>query len=70
MRRLHEVVEGVRALGLAPRDELAGLVRALLVDKDRRPRWEAHGEAETAALVAAAMAPLPSGELDLDWRQP
>ena len=45
-------------------------VRALLVDKDRRPRWEAHGEAETAALVAAAMAPLPSGELDLDWRQP
>ena len=25
---------------------------------------------QVAALVAAAMAPLPSGELDLDWRQP
>ncbi len=39
VRRLHEVVEGVRALGLAPRDELAGLVRALLVEyRDSRER--------------------------------
>ncbi len=39
VRRLLEVVEGVRARGLAPRDELAALVRALLVEyRDSRER--------------------------------
>ena len=45
-------------------------VRALLVDKDRRPRWEHRPRAEIATLVAAAMAPLPSGELEFDWQGP
>lgn len=39
VRRLLEVVEGVRAGGLAPRDELAAVVRALLVEyRDSRER--------------------------------
>lgn len=39
VRRLLEVVQGVRARGLAPRDELAELVRALLVEyRDSRER--------------------------------
>jgi AcrR family transcriptional regulator len=39
VRRLLEVVEGVRERGLAPRDELAALVRALLAEyRDSRER--------------------------------
>lgn len=39
VRRLLDVVEGVRARGLAPRDELAALVRALLLEyRDSRER--------------------------------
>ncbi len=39
VRRLLDVVEGVRARGLAPRDELAALVRALLIEyRDSRER--------------------------------
>jgi AcrR family transcriptional regulator len=37
-RRLNRLVDGVRARGLAPRDELAALVRTLLVEyRDSRP---------------------------------
>ncbi|MFL5333073.1 MAG: enoyl-CoA hydratase/isomerase family protein, partial [Geminicoccaceae bacterium] len=43
-------------------------VRALLIDKDRRPRWRDHQGHAIAAAVAAAMSPLPSGELELDWQ--
>jgi enoyl-CoA hydratase len=44
-------------------------VRALLIDKNRRPQWRDHqADAIAAAVVAAAMSPLPSGELDLDWQ--
>lgn len=39
VRRLLDVVEGVRARGLAPRDELAAMIRALLVEyRDSRER--------------------------------
>jgi AcrR family transcriptional regulator len=39
VRRLQQVVDEVRARGLAPRDELAGLIRALLVEyRDSRER--------------------------------
>ena len=43
-------------------------VRALLIDKDRRPRWR-HADllAVSADEVDACMAPLPAGELALDW---
>jgi enoyl-CoA hydratase len=38
-------------------------VRALIVDKDRKPRWSPPGLAEvTPQLVAAYLAPLPAGE--------
>lgn len=44
-------------------------VRALLVDKDKRPRWSHKGTAEvTAAEVEAVMAPLPGGDLTFDWQ--
>jgi enoyl-CoA hydratase len=43
-------------------------VRALIVDKDRRPKWNpARLEDVTPALVAQYFAPLPAGE-DLVWR--
>jgi enoyl-CoA hydratase len=44
-------------------------VRALIVDKDKRPRWRhaATGEV-TPAEVEACMAALPGGELELDWQ--
>lgn len=43
-------------------------VRALIVDKDRQPRWrhKSPGEVDEAA-VAACMAPLPQGDLAFDW---
>jgi enoyl-CoA hydratase len=43
-------------------------VRALLIDKDRRPHWR-HGGLDqvSAADIQACMAPLPGGELELDW---
>lgn len=47
-------------------------VRALLVDKDKRPRWR-HPDLEsvTAGEVAACFAPAPDGdELALDWHGP
>ena len=38
-------------------------VRALLVDKDRKPKWSpARLEDVTPELVAAYLAPLPAGE--------
>ena len=43
-------------------------VRALLIDKDRRPRWRHAGLGDVpASEVAACMAPLPAGELRFDW---
>ena len=43
-------------------------VRALLVDKDKQPRWSHASTAEvTQAEVEAAMAPLPGGDLPFDW---
>ncbi len=44
-------------------------VRALLVDKDKQPRWSHRTTAEVApAEVEAVMAPLPGGELEFDWQ--
>ncbi len=44
-------------------------VRALLVDKDRRPRWR-HATIEdvTVAEIEACFAPLEGGDLILDWQ--
>ena len=43
-------------------------VRALLIDKDRRPRWRHAGIGDVPATeVADCMAPLPAGELRFDW---
>jgi enoyl-CoA hydratase/carnithine racemase len=43
-------------------------VRALLVDKDKRPRWRHAGlDAVPAGEVEAVLAPLPAGDLTLDW---
>lgn len=43
-------------------------VRALLVDKDKRPRWSHPATGDVgAAEVEAYMVPLPSGDLQLDW---
>ena len=43
-------------------------VRALLVDRDKRPRWR-HASLRdvSAAEVEAVLAPLPQGELVFDW---
>ena len=44
-------------------------VRALLIDKDKRPRWRYPTLAEVPdAEVEAAMAPLPGGDLGFDWQ--
>ncbi|MEK0082941.1 enoyl-CoA hydratase/isomerase family protein [Benzoatithermus flavus] len=44
-------------------------VRALLVDKDKRPRWRHRSlEDVPADEVEAVFAPLPAGELALDWQ--
>ncbi len=43
-------------------------VRALLIDKDKRPRWRhAAIESVTATEIEACFAASPSGELVLDW---
>lgn len=43
-------------------------VRALLVDKDKSPRWQpATLAGVTPAMVEAAMAPLEAGDLGFDW---
>ena len=43
-------------------------VRALLVDKDRRPRWQPSGlGAVPTARGRGCMAPLPAGDLRFDW---
>ena len=43
-------------------------VRALLIDKDRRPRWRHRDVAAVPGQeVEACLAPLPEGELVLDW---
>ncbi|HMR31210.1 MAG TPA: enoyl-CoA hydratase/isomerase family protein [Geminicoccaceae bacterium] len=53
---------------LAGRDFAEG-VRALLVDKDNRPRWSHAGIAEVSPdEVEAVMAPLPGGDLAFDWQ--
>lgn len=53
---------------LAAGDFLEG-VRALIVDKDRRPRWR-HASLKDvpAAEVEAVFEPLPHGELTFDWQ--
>jgi enoyl-CoA hydratase len=44
-------------------------VRALLVDKDKRPRWSHAATGEVGSEeVEACMAPLPGGDLELDWQ--
>lgn len=44
-------------------------VRALLIDKDKRPRWRHPGlDAVPAGEVEAVFAPLPQGDLALDWQ--
>lgn len=44
-------------------------VRALLVDKDRKPHWSHAGTAEVSeAEIEAVMAPLPDGDLSFDWQ--
>jgi enoyl-CoA hydratase len=44
-------------------------VRALIIDKDKQPRWRHPGlDAVPAAAVDAFFAPLPQGELRLDWQ--
>jgi enoyl-CoA hydratase len=43
-------------------------VRALIIDKDKRPRWRHPDlDAVPAAEVQAAFAPLADGDLPLDW---
>ncbi|MFO1069884.1 MAG: enoyl-CoA hydratase/isomerase family protein [Geminicoccaceae bacterium] len=44
-------------------------VRALLVDKDRRPRWRHGSPGEVGeSEVEACFAPLPQGDLAFDWQ--
>lgn len=48
--------------------EFAEGVRALLIDKDRNPRWKHRSfEEVTEAEVERFFAPIPEGELPLDW---
>ena len=43
-------------------------VRALLIDKDRQPRWQHDDPADVpAAAITACFAPLPDGDLAFDW---
>jgi enoyl-CoA hydratase len=45
-------------------------VRALLVDKDKRPRWRHRAlDAVPQQEVGAMFTPLPAGELPLDWQR-
>jgi enoyl-CoA hydratase len=45
-------------------------VRALLIDKDRSPRWQPPDLASVGeADVAAYFAPLPGGDLVFDWHE-
>lgn len=49
--------------------EFAEGVRALLIDKDKTPRWRhASLEAVDEALVERFFAPIPEGELAFDWQ--
>lgn len=49
--------------------EFAEGVRALLIDKDKQPRWR-HGalEAVEEAEIERFFAPIPEGDLPLDWQ--
>jgi enoyl-CoA hydratase len=45
-------------------------IRATIIDKDRKPRWQpARLEEVTGAEVARYFAPLPGDELHFDWEQ-
>ena len=69
MGRLEDALEQEYRLvvRLYERGEFNEGVRALLVDKDRRPQWNpADLAGVTDALVAALLAPLPAGE-ELVW---
>ena len=58
-RMVHRVLAG---------HEFAEGVRALLVDKDRMPRWRPPTPAEVdMAEIDAHFAPLPGGDLPFDW---
>jgi hypothetical protein len=51
------------------RGDFAEGVRALLIDKDQRPRWRHRRTGDVAEEeVAAFFAPLPDGDLALDWQ--
>jgi enoyl-CoA hydratase len=64
MRLEYRMVHRMLASG-----EFAEGVRALLIDRDKRPRWR-HGRIEDVpeAEVEATFAPLPAGDLPLDWQ--
>jgi enoyl-CoA hydratase/carnithine racemase len=63
MRLEYRMVHRLLATG-----DFAEGVRALLVDKDRQPRWRHRSVDEVPpAEVEACFAPLPGGDLPLDW---
>jgi enoyl-CoA hydratase len=74
-RRLGSLEEALEAeyrltVRLFERGEFLEGVRALLVDKDKSPRWNPPRLADvTPAMIAALLAPLPAGE-DLDLSAP
>jgi enoyl-CoA hydratase len=65
LRLEYRMVHRILAAG-----DFAEGVRALLVDKDKRPHWRHAGRlgAVPAGEVEAVFAPLPTGELPLDWQ--
>jgi enoyl-CoA hydratase len=59
-RMVHRVLAG---------PDFAEGVRALLIDKDRRPQWQHASAADVPpAVVETCFAPLPDGDLAFDWK--